>query len=152
VVQTNNLASGATELVSALSQVMQELRNRLGPNASDLGRGAILFKLDRLGATRPSDLAGRCHLDVSTVSRHLAALEREGLVARLADPDDGRSHRVDVTESGRVVVGDYVVTRDLMLQAATADWTDTERQDLERLLRRLAADLAANSGEPGGSQ
>jgi DNA-binding MarR family transcriptional regulator len=129
--------------VSAFSQVMQEFRRRLPPDAQEIGRGAILFKLSHHGPARPSDLAGWCHLDLSTVSRHLGALERDGQVERLADPDDGRAHRVAVTSAGQEYVADFITARSAMVAAATATWTPTERADLERLLRRLAEDLAA---------
>ena len=141
MVQATNEA--ASELLTAFSQVMQELRRRLPTEARDMGRGALIMKLHIHGASRPSELAARADLDLSTVSRHLAALEREGLVARLADPIDGRAHVVELTRMGQEHLADFFAVRNQMVAAATASWTTEERLQLEHLLHRLVADLVA---------
>jgi MarR family transcriptional regulator, 2-MHQ and catechol-resistance regulon repressor len=53
------------------------------------------------GPQRLNVLAGRLRLDKSTASRVVAALQRKGLVARLADADDGRAITLTATASGR---------------------------------------------------
>ena len=50
---------------------------------------------------RVTDLAAAANLDVSTVSRHVAQLERTGLIARTPDPDDRRAQLVGITDDGR---------------------------------------------------
>lgn len=135
------------ELVSALMQVLHGLKRRLPADAQDAGRSAVMYKLYRLGPQRPSELAGCTNLDLSTVSRHVTALEREGLVHRLADPADGRAHRVEATPAGCAHVDELISTRTRMIADATASWTKSERNELERLLRRLADDLGEESGD-----
>ncbi len=110
----------------------------------------MLHKLVGLGPSRPSELATCSHLDLSTVSRHLAALERDGLVAKLADPADGRAHLVTVTDTGKSHVAEFLARRDTTVAQATANWTEIERSELGRLLRKLADDLAAISGAERG--
>lgn len=128
-------------------QVLHGIKRLLPADAQDAGRGALMYKLYRLGAQRPSELAGCTNLDLSTVSRHLTGLEREGLVERIADPADGRSHRVAATDSGRTYVDDLIETRTRVVTDATASWSQAERAELQRLLRRLADDLDAASSE-----
>lgn len=50
----------------------------------------------RLGA-----LGRRLGITPSTLTRNLARLEAEGLVARISDPGDGRAARVSLTAAGR---------------------------------------------------
>jgi len=50
---------------------------------------------------RLSQLAQGCGLDLSTVSRRIADLEHEGLVAREVDPADRRVYRVKLTAEGQ---------------------------------------------------
>lgn len=132
-----------SELLTLFSRVMQELRRALPNEARDFGRGALIMKLHLHGPSRPSELAARTDLDLSTVSRHLTALERDGLVARLADPADGRAHLVELTRVGQEHLADLFAARSHMVTAATASWTSEERTELELLLRRLADDLVA---------
>ena len=49
---------------------------------------------------RVTDLAGCANLDTSTVSRHVAQLQRTGLIERTPDPDDRRAQRVELTAAG----------------------------------------------------
>jgi DNA-binding MarR family transcriptional regulator len=50
---------------------------------------------------------------------------------------------VAVTSAGQEYVADFITARSAMVATATATWTSAERAELERLLRRLAEDLAA---------
>ena len=49
----------------------------------------------------PSQLAGALHATSGRASTLLSAMEKKGLVARRADPDDRRVVRVSLTEAGR---------------------------------------------------
>ncbi len=73
------------------------------------------------------------------MTHRLAALERAGLVKRLADPDDGRGILVALTAKGvRLVdrVAPEHVANERRLLAAL---TDGERSELAALLRKLLA-------------
>src|SRR5687767_2537569 len=59
------------------------------------------FGGEPVGGCHLKDLAVRCALDPSTVSRAVAALVRSRLVARTADPRDGRASVLTVTPDGR---------------------------------------------------
>jgi len=84
-------------------------------------------------------------LDLSTVSRQVAHLRRDGLVEASPDASDGRSQRLTATPAGmdalraeRRRLVDAVATR------LTA-WDDDDLGALTRLLDRLAEDLATAS-------
>jgi DNA-binding MarR family transcriptional regulator len=61
---------------------------------------SLLAHIDQLGPVQPSELARRMDLDVSTLSRNVQGLVAAGLVA-LAEGEDARSHRLQLTEAGR---------------------------------------------------
>ena len=84
------------ELIEALRSMMMQAKNRHRSieQTSEHGRVSVLFMLARLGPMRASALAKECLLDLSTVSRHLRALEDEGYIERSAEPEDKRAFQV----------------------------------------------------------
>src|SRR5215467_6111848 len=65
---------------------------------------AALATLERHGPLTPSRLAEIERIQRPTVTRLLATLEKDGLIERVADPDDGRVSIVSVTKEGRDLV------------------------------------------------
>ncbi len=102
------------ELTGALYAVVLRLSRLSVDERVDKAGLAVLYETYLLGTVRPSDLAAQMHLDLSTISRHLRSLERQGMVARSADPDDARALRIRVTTRG----GD-VLTRVMNHRSAT---------------------------------
>jgi DNA-binding MarR family transcriptional regulator len=60
----------------------------------------VLAALAQQGEVRTADVKDRTTLDKMQVSRALARLEAEGLVARAPDPEDGRAWRVRLLPAG----------------------------------------------------
>jgi DNA-binding MarR family transcriptional regulator/GNAT superfamily N-acetyltransferase len=77
------------------------LRDGLLATAHPLPEARLLFELGRNGAADAGDLRRALDLDAGYVSRLLARLEEQGLVARLRSPQDGRRRRVELTDAGR---------------------------------------------------
>lgn len=100
----------------------------------------VLFNLGQ-GPRRVSDLAGCVHADVSTVSRQVSHLVQHGLLAKLPDAEDGRAHRVSLTDEGRATIDRIVDMRSAWLAEVLADWTEAEAADLVTHLRRFADSL-----------
>src|SRR5271154_4262934 len=63
-----------------------------------------LRTLDGLGPSCINGLAQALHLDSSTVTRQVNALEGGGFVTRQVDPNDGRSWLIDLTPRGRTAM------------------------------------------------
>ena len=108
----------------------------------------VLAKIHLLGPVRPSALAELLGLDLSTVSRHVSALERAGWVARERDPEDGRAYLVRATPEGVAV---FHVNRQRwfdMVRQILSDWPEQDLHDLVRLLTRFndAADMYPGGG------
>jgi DNA-binding MarR family transcriptional regulator len=95
------------ETLSLHARTVCELDRALHPH----GLGASDFEvLDVLARGKPEDgacayrvqeLISRVHLSQSALSRLVARLEREGLVARAMCDDDRRGVRVTLTDAGR---------------------------------------------------
>ena len=69
----------------------------------------------------------------------VAELESQGLVERHADPADGRSALIELTEAGRVELREDRGRREGWLTGALeSSFTDEEREVLERAVRLLA--------------
>ena len=61
----------------------------------------VLARLDDDGPVRISVLAAASGVSQPSMTELVGRLEREGLVTRLSDPQDGRATLVDITASGR---------------------------------------------------
>jgi DNA-binding MarR family transcriptional regulator len=106
----------------------------------------VLGRIAKHSQERPlrlSELAQTMSLDPSTVSRQVRQLETQGLVQREADPSDARAVMLATTAAGREILDRLLVARHQMLEKALAGWPDGDRQDIARLLVRLADDLTA---------
>jgi DNA-binding MarR family transcriptional regulator len=135
------LADPLAELADALRTVVLAARRKSTGSAQDKPVIALLAHLKAVGPLRAADLAEYACLDPSTVSRHLRALESDGLLMRTPDPDDGRATRLQVTPQGEQVVDEARVQRLAMLGDALDGWSERDVATLTRLTRRLAESL-----------
>ena len=103
--------------------------------------------LEGLEPVSTSALARALHLDASTVTRQITALERGGLVERRADPADGRSSIIILTPEGRQSMREVERERRQRIGALVSDWDDAERAHLGLALTRLNASLADSVAE-----
>jgi DNA-binding MarR family transcriptional regulator len=97
---------------------------------------------------RSCDLAHALHLDQSTVSRHVASLESDGLVQRTPLEEDRRAHRIELTAAGTQAAHRAVETRVRQFEAAVAGWPDDDIARLARLLTAFVDRLSAHEGNP----
>jgi DNA-binding MarR family transcriptional regulator len=110
----------------------------------------VLGRIAGGGPARLSALAGDMCVDLSTVSRQVAALESVGLLRRTPDPHDRRASVIEATGAG---IEAFARNRDRWLRALhelLADWTAAERHQFAVLLTRFNdAVLARTSGGTG---
>lgn len=66
-----------------------------------LAENRVLYEIAHGGGVTPSAVAQALDLDAGYLSRMLARLERDGLVAREKSPHDGRSVTLSLTEQGQ---------------------------------------------------
>lgn len=132
------------DLIESVRSMMMQARNRHRTieQSGEHGRVSVLFVLSKLGPMRASALAKECMLDLSTVSRHLRALEDEGNIVKSADPDDKRAFQVGLTERGHDFVQEFWRARVASVHTALASsaWSADEVRSLAKLLDKFVRD------------
>jgi DNA-binding MarR family transcriptional regulator len=99
------------------------------------------------GPMRSSALAERMESDPSTVSRQVAALVRDGLVERRADPVDGRATLLVPTERAEAVLADHNAQRNRHFARMLADWDEQDLKRFAELLERFTHDFTKTKNQ-----
>jgi DNA-binding MarR family transcriptional regulator len=97
---------------------------------------SILGKLRRLGPMSINALARELVMDRTTLGRTMLPLERDGLIRLEDDPQDRRSKRLAITESGT-----------LRLRKAAGLWLEAQDEFERRFGRDRASGLRALLGD-----
>jgi DNA-binding MarR family transcriptional regulator len=134
---------------------MQDITRRTSPAISDVTKkirrvhgvtvNPSLFRiLSEVGdsALRLTQLADAVGLSQPTVSLHVQALERNGLIVRSQDESDSRSSLIQLTDKGRQVWGMVEDLRESVFGQVFAGWSEEEVRTLSRLLVRLRDEIA----------
>lgn len=127
-------------LVRGLKALHHETLQQVGLRV-ELPATAVLTALDERGRLRLSAVAEALHLDLSSVSRQVATLEREGWVSRTRDPADSRAALLELTPAGGEVLGRVRAARVEQLRRRLPRWSAAELADLAATLHRLSTDL-----------
>src|SRR5262245_6884505 len=115
-----------------------------------LDRSAYLM-LSRIDATGPmtaKELADALQLEISTVTRQVAAMLRDGVVERIPDPTGGLARRLKITDLGATHLSEDRNRYRDGLATVVASWPETECVDLYRLLRTLNEQIEDLQGTP----
>jgi DNA-binding MarR family transcriptional regulator len=124
--------------------VAHELRQRmdalLRPDLITTQQAMLINVVDAAGSSSITDIAARIGMTHQNVRQLANALERKGLLAIVADEDDGRVRRLVTTKASRAIV-----RRRRPDQQFVAEWfacyTDDEARTLFDLLLRLDATM-----------
>ena len=127
----------------SITQVrLHERLLRLAGVRLDRAGATLLYKLSAQGdALRVTDLAEILGVDTPTVTRKVQQLERDGMVVRQTDPDDGRASRIRLTPTGRRTIERVRRARRAWLEQLLQEWGDEDLSSLAELLARFAEDL-----------
>ncbi|MFG2517612.1 MarR family winged helix-turn-helix transcriptional regulator [Streptomyces sp. NPDC048527] len=115
--------------------------NGMTTGGLSLARTKVLQVLERRGAIQQSRLAQELGQAPRSVTQSVEALEREGLVERAADPSDGRSKLVRLTEKGSKALAAGTAAGERVLREAFGAMGREQLRDLDRLLDALQAGL-----------
>jgi DNA-binding MarR family transcriptional regulator len=94
------LSELASRLRMAIVRTARRMRQEAGGELSPT-LIAALATIDRAGPLTPSELAEAERVKRPTATRIAAALERDGLIERAADPSDGRASLLSASPAGR---------------------------------------------------
>ena len=97
------------------------------------------------------DLALCVKIEQPSMAQLLARLERDGMIRRTPDPDDGRASLISLTRKALGILPQVDAMIDEGNQMAVAGMSDGETRLLIDLLQRLIANLerAAAAEDPG---
>jgi MarR family transcriptional regulator for hemolysin len=102
----------------------------------------VLLSIKTQNSANQRELAAAVGIQEATLTHHLNAMAAQGLLTRERDPANRRVHQVRLTEAGEAAflrLRDAAVGFDERLRAGLSD---TEVADLDRLLGRLADNVA----------
>jgi DNA-binding MarR family transcriptional regulator len=116
------------------------LAHKMSKAGVDRSTIMLLKTLVHQGPSRSSALAAAIHSDPSTVSRQIAAMVRDGLVERRADPEDGRASVLAATETGIAVLEEQRERLGLALARVVQQWAPEDVDAFLGLLERFVAD------------
>jgi DNA-binding MarR family transcriptional regulator len=138
------------ELSLQLAQLFRGLRSlhaaivESGGHQIETSAVGLLGNLSALGAARLSTLASVMGLDLSTVSRQVPALERQGWVARTRDPEDQRAQLLELTPAGHEMLEAVRRSRAEVLGRLLPDWSPAEVRQFAAQLARFNDDVTTN--------
>ena len=127
------------EGVGRLNWRMRTERARGGPSTLEL---AVLRRLHRAGTHTPKALADAEHIQPQSLTRVLAALDRDALITRRRDPADGRRTLVEISRQGLSTLRAYSEQREHWLATAMANTLSETEQDLLGLAAKLMIRVA----------
>jgi DNA-binding MarR family transcriptional regulator len=127
------------QLVRLVNMTSRAKAHFAAPAADGIERAAyaLLAHLVREGPQRTTALAEAVRSDTSTVSRQVSALVQLGLVARTADPEDGRACLLVATDAGHSTFDRAKAERTKHIAAMLAEWPQSDQRTLVMLLDRF---------------
>ena len=134
------------QLRTAVMRLSRRLRQERPDDQLTPSQLAVLGNLSLHGPLTPGELATMEHVRPPTMSRIVAALERDGWVIRQDHPTDGRQCLIAMTEQARTWIETYREVRDSWLRDRLADLPPEQRELILQAVPLL--EHLADPGEP----
>jgi DNA-binding MarR family transcriptional regulator len=119
---------------------------RLKPLGFGVGHLPVLVALRDGRASTQRDLARFAKIEQPPMAQMLARMERDGLIRRTPDPDDGRSSRITLTKVAEARLPEAIAVLLKGNREALRGFSDEETAMLIALLTRLVANLDRIAG------
>ncbi|MCP2337121.1 MarR family transcriptional regulator [Actinomadura rupiterrae] len=132
---TDSLAEELRISVARLSRRLRTLRPARPDDARPpltLTQFAALAALARHGSMTPRELADHEKVQPPSMTRVIAFLEDQGLLARTPHPTDGRQAVLAPTEEGKALLAEERRRKEQWLARRLADLTEEEREILHQ--------------------
>lgn len=125
------------ELALLLRRAETAIANQ--PATERLVRSAyfLLSELERGGPLGIAALADATRVDISTASRQIVPLQRQGFVHRLSNPADGRGSLIEITQLGLDRLLSTREERHNVFLELLRDWPERDRAAFAGYLARL---------------
>lgn len=125
-----------TDALTSLVRATRTVAHRSGEHGLGATSIALLHEVSG-GEPRLGALAEKLLVKPSVASRAVAALEEEGLVRRVADADDARARRIQITDAGRRHLEMRRAGYFDLMAGTLDDWTPEDAEQAVRVLGRL---------------
>ncbi len=136
--------STASFWINRASRTLLRLQDgRLRPLGFGMSQMPVLHALQDGAALSQKDLAAFARVEQPTMAEMLARLERDGVVERAPNPNDGRGTLTSLTRRSRLRLPRARAELLAMEQTATAGFSADEKATLLSLLRRVVENLGA---------
>lgn len=97
----------------------------------------LLSEMARNGPPGINVLAQALQLDISTISRQVAALESSGLVERFPDPADARVSLLQMTDLGQTKFQETRKMRYRLFSELLENWSEEDRRQFGIYIKRF---------------
>jgi DNA-binding MarR family transcriptional regulator len=144
ILSSRDEAAVADRLHSAAIHLLRRLRKQDDRSGITAARLSALSVVAFAGPVTMGQLARAEQVAAPTMTRLVAAMERDSLVARDPDPDDGRVVWIRATAKGARIL---YAARDRRVATLTADLAALDRSDLT-LLAEAAGIIERLGSEP----
>lgn len=131
-------------LLRARESVMEPIREMLAQSGISEQKWRVLRVLEQYGPVEHTVIAEAACLLLSSLTRLLGSMEREGLVERRAGEEDRRKSIVSITAKGRSLIDAHAQESRAIFERLEAEFG---RERLERLLD-LLEDLSGRKRAP----
>lgn len=85
----------------ASRSLMKTFEQNLRPLGFGMAYMPVVIALDESGELTQKELAQKAGVEQPTMAVLLSRMERDGLIIRLPNPKDGRSHKIGLTDKAR---------------------------------------------------
>jgi DNA-binding MarR family transcriptional regulator len=129
-----------------------QLSTRFHAQAKTVGvtieKWRVMAALLNAGEQSISEVSHRTTIEISTLSHLLKRMERDGLIERQRDGQDGRIMRIRFTQAGAVLARRLLPLVREYEQVALDGFTDEEAKLLKSMLKRVNHNLTRLPREP----
>lgn len=145
---TYRFTSSLPYLLNRVGVRMGELfSKRLVEHDLTLPMYRVMAVLRQEGPQRLSDLSAMVTVEISTLSRLVTAMKRQGLVSRVRPEDNGRTVRIDLTKAGEKLVDHLMPIAAHFEEVGIKSFSEDEVARLKHALMQIHENLE----EIGGS-
>ncbi|RJO69858.1 MarR family transcriptional regulator [Nocardia panacis] len=136
------ISESAVRAANDVRVVFNRLRRRMLELATDgdltPSQASVLNRLEKEGPASASELAAAERVRPQSMAATVAALDREGLLTRSPDPEDGRRQVLSLTDSGRVMaLGDRAARIEWLARALHDRFSETQRRTIVEAMALL---------------
>jgi DNA-binding MarR family transcriptional regulator len=131
--------------VNLLARLLERaLRDRIAAHGVVPGQFPALLSLFEEDGLTQAQLAALVQIEQPTIAKTLQRMERDGLIERTPDPDDGRRVRVFLTSRARALERDLKLAAREINERAVIGLTPARQELLAEMIKVVIANLSGS--------